>query len=294
MSLRFESDSVPDPEAFLQDMAEDAYLEWYGKTLPRGDYSVMVALPPEHKKQYKEMMNRLVESGILGSFESYSMGWFRHRSLDENDYRFKRGRWNVNWDVLDEREIQTESSSTSRRSRWFPDSTDVAILGELQEDATQKLSYLSRKLGQTYRTIYYHYNEHVIEEGLVRDFVVFPDLSRKKNRRTGMLHFLKGIRSNNVPDAEALFERIPFTFLSGFGQEQGVYVAFTVLPIPEVTNMLEYISQNIAGFEENYSFELISLQHSQWYPVPHDMMDQEGHWIFDGEQAFQRLMTRAG
>ncbi len=290
LSLSFDP-SLQDPEGALRRMAATAYLEWYGKTLPRGDYYALVAVPPRLQNRYREFLEQLVESGFLRSFRSYGMDWFRLRSLDENDYNFKRGRWEVDWGSLDKRKVHVEEPPAEPKRAFSPDSMDLLIIKELELDATQRLSELARKLNLTYRTIYYHYTEHVVGQGLIKKYIVYPTPAYRSGEVTGVLHLLQGLSTDELVAAENLFHRVPFTWMDGYGEEDRQYVAYTRVPTSQVTKMFEFVSERMAGLREKYSFELVSLAHSKGYTIPYEMIGEDGVWGFDSRRALQKVVA---
>ncbi|MFQ5951632.1 MAG: hypothetical protein ACE5KH_06070, partial [Candidatus Geothermarchaeales archaeon] len=258
--------------------------------IPSADYSALVAVPSEFQAEYRNFLERLVESGLLQGYESYGLDWFRLRSLDENDYNFRRGRWEVDWKARYQRPVHIEEPPTESKSLFRADRLDLLILKELGLDGTQRLSQMARKLNLTYRAVYYHYIEHLIGQGLIGKYSVYPTAARDEPW-TLVLHLLHGLTIDETVQAENLFHRVPFTWMDGYGRKEGLYAAFTALPTTETTNMFEFISERILDLRRKYSFELVSLAHSKRYTVPYEMMEEDGVWGFEPRQALKEVVV---
>ncbi|MFQ5951341.1 MAG: hypothetical protein ACE5KH_04575 [Candidatus Geothermarchaeales archaeon] len=288
LTLRFGPSPPRDPEKILERMARKAFLEWYGKIIPSADYSALAAVPLEFQGQFREFLKGLVESGLLRDYQSHGMDWFRLRSLDEADYSFRRRRWEVDWKRLDGREVHVEKVPAAAEGAFRSDRVDLLILKELQLDATIRLSRMARKLKHKYKTIYYHFNEHVVDRGLIRRYAVYPKVPPGDGGAV-VIHVLKGLSSSELVEAENLFHRVPFTWMDGYGREKGLYVALTALPGAQLTDMFEYISEGIPAFREKHSFKVLSLAHTKSFTVPYQMMTKEGAWRFEPQQALREV-----
>ena len=290
LTLRFGPSPPRDPEEILERMAGKAFLDWYGKIIPSADFSALAAVPFEFQGRFRDFLEGLVESGLLKSYELHEMDWFRLRSLDEADYSFRRRRWHVDWKGLDQREVRVERTSAEATRVFRPDRVDLLILKELQLDATIRLSRMARKLKKKYKTIYYHFNEHVVDQGLISRYAVYPRIP-PGDGGTVILHLLHDLANDELVATENLFHRVPFTYMGGYGRGEGVYAAYTALPGAELTNMLEYISDGIRGFGEKHSLRVLSLDHMKSYTVHPHMMGKDGVWRFEPQQALREVIA---
>ena len=291
LRLSFDPSYPRNPEEVLQTMAKGAFLEWYGKTIPQGDYYTLVALPPPLEHHYNRFLEHLVESGVLQNHRSYCMDWSRLRSLDENDYDLRRGRWKVDWEALDKRRVPVEEPPTEPIGPSAADKTDLLILKEIQLDATQRLSKMVRTLNLTYRTVYYHYTEHVVAQGLINRFVVYPGPTERDGRGTAIVHLLRGLSTDELVLAENLFQRLPFTWMDSISGEDRLYMIYTALPNSELSNMFRYISHLPLAIKEKYSFELLDVDHIKNFTIPYEMMEKDGVWGFEPRRALEKVIA---
>ncbi|MFQ5951414.1 MAG: hypothetical protein ACE5KH_04960 [Candidatus Geothermarchaeales archaeon] len=290
LSFTFD-ESYTQPEEALQAMAGTAFLEWYGKALPSEDYFALVAVPPEFDHRYREFLEGLVQSKVLKKYDWHTMDWFRLRSVDENNYSFQQREWKVDWQTVDQRQVRVEEPRSEDRIELRADRTDILILKELQLDATRRLSKIARKLNLTYRTVYYHYTEHVVGQGLINKYTVYPDVAYPSNGGITLLHLFGGLDTDGLVVAENAFHQLPFTWMDGYGEEEGLYVVLTPLPSAELRDTLVSIARKIRGFRTKFSYTLLDSKERRYYTLPYEMMTEDSEWTFEPELAVRTVVA---
>jgi hypothetical protein len=63
------------------------------------------------------------------------------------------------------------------------------------------------RIAEAYRKSYYRFNEHVVEVGLMRHYLVYPEL-QDDEKWVGYLHVIGGLSSEEQKYVESLFARV--------------------------------------------------------------------------------------
>ncbi|MFQ5871558.1 MAG: AsnC family protein, partial [Candidatus Geothermarchaeales archaeon] len=168
----FEEDNDIISKGVLEALAKIGYLTYHGQVLPHGKFVVAHCIPARFYDDYRKFLEGLVDVGILKSFAMNRLDFLRHLSMKPEFFDFKRRKWKIPWDRLDPGEARVPHIISEPRTEPLADKVDLFILKELQLDCTRSLAAIARKLGMNYKTLRYHYLEHVAQRNLIDKYVV--------------------------------------------------------------------------------------------------------------------------
>ena len=158
----------------LEEMSKQLYITYYGKTMGTHTYTLMLAVPMKIWIVYADLLQYLVEKNILRSFEVEDISSYLHIPLRTRLYDFRKGQWEFQWPQVTDLDatppdLHTVDFETSVRE---PDHVDLAILSELQANATLSVSKIASNIRVSEDVAYYHYLEHVKKRRLISQYVV--------------------------------------------------------------------------------------------------------------------------
>ena len=88
----------------LNSMAENAYLIYYARSLLDESYVAMFAIPREFIMDYRKLLDKLVEIGILSSYEFDPLIQVDFVQFNPKYYDFNFRSWKIDWRKIREKE----------------------------------------------------------------------------------------------------------------------------------------------------------------------------------------------
>jgi len=288
-TFEFEEDNQIISKGVLETLAKIGYLTYYGPVLPHQMFVVVHSIPTKFYEQYWKLLEGLVDVGILNSFEMSSLDVVRHMSMKPEFYDFKRKRWKIPWDELDPRDVTVPHVSSEPRTEPLADKVDLFILKELQLDCTRSLAAIARKLGINYKTLRYHYLEHVAQRNLIDKYLVRWQGTVTKDVRNQLMVLaltIRGLGQVERNEVERVFHSLPFTLLDAFSSEDNLYMAQVIMPSNQYADTLDYVRMHTSGYKGRMNVYIIDPT-APAFTLPYELFDIEKGWIFDYHETLQ-------
>jgi DNA-binding Lrp family transcriptional regulator len=258
-------------------------------------YLGMYDIPKDHTTKFEQFIQEIKRLGVACEVQILWSTCFYTVNRTSNWFDSSSETWIFPWDKWVE-EIQAEGTElphTLVDPKDFPikaDETDLFIIKELEKDATISLTAIADKLGTTLQNVSYHYNLHVIKNGLLENFQVFIF----PFDRTASDMFFFTFKFDNVEKmakfALSLLDK-PFVYIVGKVLGENTITAQVYLPRPEfrsfIDNLLELIR---AGFLQNYNYVIQDLRLGKWSreTIPFEFF-RNGSWIYDHSEHVRSL-----
>ena len=244
-------------------------------------------IPKENDKDFESYLQSLYESGLV---KSYEVNWTTcHEGIPVRSrwFNVEENRWAFNWDewVREVETIEGELPWTLHEPNDWPikvDYEDLLIVKELEKDARQSLTDISKKLGISLERLKYHFKEHVIKRGLVECYQVeifrFPCIVSD----FFFFKFKFGSHEKFSKFALSLKDK-PFPTFLGKVLGENILISHVYLPKLEFRRFIRSLSTLINnGLLEGYSY-VFQDPFQQWrVTIPYEHF-KDGGWEYDGE-----------
>jgi len=270
-------------------LSKTGYLIYYGRILPEGTYISIIALPPRLQAQYVEFLDRLMDLGILASYEMDELAWIRHLSMRPEYYDFETKAWKVNWDSLHQSKVIVKKMLDTEVGEPLVDKSDLLILKELQIDSMKPISQIAKGLGLKPKTVRYHYMEHILRRGLITNFIVRWQGSKEDIQRLTLNAFIefRNLTERSLLDLQKAFHRLPFTWFDAVSNNQSLYLAFLSLPVTQYISLLNYLRVSVSAYK--FGIKLVDMSCAQAYTIPYEMFNETQGWVFNPEKTLKAL-----
>ncbi|MCL4436169.1 MAG: AsnC family protein [Thaumarchaeota archaeon] len=274
----------------LEQMSKHLYATYLGKTQGSRIYTLMLTVPFNVWKEYGDFIMALSEKGIVESLDFKDISWYRHVPLRTDLYDFRKGEWAFEWSKVNEfaRLLPTPTPSHLYESMTLsavekPDHIDLAILSEIQKNATLPITKIASNIGVKEDVASYHYTEHVKKRGLISQYIMgWVGAGSKYNNETvtQMLFTLHEADEEEAARVRLTFNKIPFSWMELFGKN-GNYHVFASIPTSHFNSTMHYIDINTMCLEDNLEANIMDPYWSAGFPLPLEMFDKKKGWVFN-------------
>lgn len=216
--------------------------------------------------------------------------WFNE---DKRSWVFSWGEW-----IEEIKEAKTLHMPKLAFSTGKVDKIDVLILKELEKDARISFKKLSGKIGVSPQLVCYHYHNHVVRGGLLKNFEVaflhFGDCSD---------FFFFIFSFDDLKKLETFcFSLMDKPFVKAFGKiaDSNQLYGYFYLPRSEFRGFLAVLSKLVkSGFLKRYEYVIQDLTNSSRATIPFQCF-VDGVWVYDHERYMnilhrfseERLLTK--
>ena len=293
----------PVAQKMLTALSERGYLVSFEKTLPDGKYLVHASVPEECVEDYREFFGELQQKGYFRSFEFYTFHYFRNPPMKTELYDFDAGRWDFDWST--EAKFDKEAALHSPSTKEKFDMVDLLTLKELQKDANKSLAEMAGTLNINYKTLTWHFRNHVEDRHLIQGYVMNwigtkyeYKLDKANNRKHTYLYV--ALLFPNLDRAKRMevmskLNILPFIWCECVGDS---YEAELVFPIATLTEGLQYLSEVISDSKSPARYFMIDQTNSLAFSlIPELYDDSKQRWKFEKEEMESRveaLLLEAG
>lgn len=289
LRLKFNPEVEEHASKILDKLAEVGYLYYYGRMVPRWEYFCNIALPPGLELKYKLFLDKIVDEGIIEWYSMKRMNSVRYLSMDIRFYDFENNVWDVplsgKYDIRrDKFEVSIEEDVLADPQI---DSIDLKIIAWNQVDAYLSPTDIAKRIMCEPKKVLYHYKKHIIEQGIIKRFVVLAGWSQH-NMRTVIIRF-EDVGKEAVDEARSIMEKIPFTIMDGVMDNPITYISYLVVPIQHIVPIIEYISEKASLLRRGLVCEVVDPRAYQSYSIPYEMYDDYNGWIFHIDNALRAV-----
>jgi DNA-binding Lrp family transcriptional regulator len=287
--LRLSPKLAESPRSLFLTMNEHAYLVYYGKLLPQGNFVCLFAIPEEREKEHDAFLAYLQNSQMLQSYTLNEIAGSRHPAMDPRFFNFQSNKWDVDWN--DVRLSQASDLKIERKVRPANvDYYDLLLVKELQMDALQHIVSIARKLRVHQKTLEYHYRVHLQKEKLVSGYLVRwqHDIETSVSHSALMARLTFRNLGNSFASVQRAVSRIPFLWAETV-QVDGTYIATVHIPVQEATSTFDYLNSQIPDLYGKVELSFVKRSEASAFTIPYQMFD-EG-WKYDLEKMKRPFMS---
>lgn len=269
------------------------YLTYYAKIVPHGNYVALFALPENTSEQYRELLSRLTDKGILSDFTLDEVLVNRHRVMDPRHFNFRSGRWEIEWQNIADQEPVPLTLKQRTRVEDF-DYYDLLVIKELQKDALQHLTGIAAKLKVHQKTLEYHYRTHVQKWKLVPSYTIrwTQDTTKRLiHSVAGTVLTFRNLSRLEFTNVQAAISKIPFLWSEELLQA-GTYIAVLYVPVTDMISVTSYINNAIPDLSAKVDLGFIKPAEASSFTIPYNM-HQDSRWKFNLRQMENALLKES-
>ncbi len=290
----FDDVVAPFADSILTSMSETAYLGTFARTMPDNFYVINASVPEEYVGKWAEFMDSLRDKGLFTSLEILTFDWVRSAPMSVDNYDFDSDRWEFDWsNAKPDRNALLHQPS----SRTPFDSVDLAMIKQLQIDANKSLVDIRDELKINYKTLTWHWREHLKAESLLRGYQVNWAGTRYDEETQIFKHSTHKylpieLIMRDLSDSERLeimgkVNSLPFLWLEAAGRN---YYCKTIVPMTLIAQAMQFVREVLAPVKSRSTWFLMDQTHALSFSIsPSLHSDQEG-WLFD----LQGLLEKYG
>lgn len=285
----------PYADAILMAMSELCYLSSFAKTLPEDLYSIQANVPKEYTAEWIRFMHALRQKGLFNSVNAIPFEWVRVVPMHSELYDFETDSWQYDWTSKPKMELASNEFGPSEVGKF--DSIDLGIIKQMQLDPDTSLIEAQSRLKVNYKTLTWHYRNHLVGNGLLKGYLVNwagtrydPKLEKALHRRHKYM-WLELVVSN-VTETERMslmanVSRLPFVWLEAGGSNYFAQIAF---PMENLTEALGFIKETVAPVRDRAVWHFMDQTNALRFTVVPELYDSSTKkWMFDQIELLNRF-----
>ena len=250
-------------------------------------------IPKDHCAEFEHFLHEVQELGVARNIQLFWSTCFQSVSSRCNWFDQKSGDWKFQWDewIKEIRSEKTELPYTLVDPTSFPmkgDEIDILILKELEKDATISFNELGKKLGISPQLVRYHYQKHLVEQGLIESFeVTFFHFDRQMSDFSFFI-FRFDSTEKLTKFASSLLDK---SFVKALGKILGenTLYAYIYLPKSEFRRFLKVLSELVRSkVLQSYHYAIQDLESSLRQTISYEYF-KDGAWIYDHKKHIENL-----
>jgi DNA-binding Lrp family transcriptional regulator len=285
----------PYANTILTAMNELCYLISFEKTLPESSFVINASVPVAFVSAFEDLFQKLKELGLFTSLEIFVFDWFRVSPMKAESYNFDVGRWDFDWSSQDGGSFEAASYIPSHGEPF--DHTDLLCLKELQINPNRSLAEIANKVGLNYKTLVWHFQEHVIRRNLIKGYSVnwigtsydykLEKALHRKHRYLLIDVFVQELRAIERMEILSKIDRLPFLWAEALGKSYFCEVAF---PVDSITEGLLYLEKCLSRVRERVNYRILDPTNSLGFTVPYQLYDVvQRKWAFNTVKLLARF-----
>jgi DNA-binding Lrp family transcriptional regulator len=281
-------------DAILAAMHELCYIHSYAKTLPEATYIINASVPKELTNQWVELMRTLKERGLFTKVDSYTFDWNRNIPMRAEHYDFDHSRWDFDWT---NRLSHDGTEILEPQGEQDFDGLDLGIIEHLEVDATSSLTEIQESLKVNYKTLNWHYRNHIAKRHLIRGYRInwagnYYDTQserpmHKQHKYAWIELLVRDVTEKEKLDLMSKTSELPFAWLESRGRNYHVQFAF---PIEMMTEAMQFVEEMIAPVRTRTKWFLLDQTNALRFTINPRLYDEQTKgWKFPQPELIERF-----
>ncbi len=294
--LRFSPRWRPSAGQLLQSMYGYSYISYYTGYLTGSYMAAYFSMPYGAGGHLRRLLDEMAEMGILEEYRLRPAAWVSYKGVDPDFFDPDAGEWDVDWSRVKPLEALPERVD-------YPDEPppaefdyyDLLIVSELQQDARIAVAEMAERTGANEKTLAYHFNRHVVENGIVRGYLLkwWGAHYAKTNTVSYLELVISGIRRKDVDSLRRILEALPFAYSSRLLEEgEPAYVLQIAMPPNYFNHSVTWLRDRLYELSalDNASFRLLDARESMAFTVPLELYNRESEsWTSRVDELVEKL-----
>jgi DNA-binding Lrp family transcriptional regulator len=252
-------------------------------------------IPIEHASEFQAFLNEVEKTGATRKIDLQWSTCFHTVNPTRNWFEDSANNWVFHWDTWIKEVFSADSELpyTLKDPSSFPlkaDETDLFIVKELEKNAAVSLVSIARKLGTSLPNVRYHYEKHVVKNGLIETYqvAILPFDKATSDMSFFTLRFSDSEKMSKF--ARTLLDK-PFVLILGKILGNSSLVCQIYLPRQELRNFVDALSKLAReGFLLDYEYVLQDLRQGKWSreTIPFQLFKKHS-WIYEHSEHVKAL-----
>lgn len=252
-------------------------------------------IPPDHSTEFIKFTKEIEKLGVARRMQVLWSTCFETVNRSSKWFDFESEKWTFQWEEW-EKEIPIKDSKlpyTLLDPDAFPmkaDQLDLLILPWLEVDATNDFTKIAKILKTTPQNVRYHYQKHIIEQGLIEKYQIFIIPFERSISAMFWFTFKFDNAEKMARFALSLLDK-PFVVIIGKILSENMLVAQICLPMQESRNFIDSLSKLCRnGLIQSYDYVIQDLRKGKWSRETIPFEDsKDGKWIYDHSKHIEAL-----
>ena len=292
--IKFTEKYHPVSKSILQALHELSYLTYYSGELMTRWYYCMFQVPSKFAREFSEFLDAMSELGILESYVLRPIDWINYVSMRPEFFDLHRGMWDIDWAQLKLLDDLPKVSADQADGSEF-DKTDLLITKELTIDSLTTVAEMSKKLNVNVKTLQYHYGSHLLERGMIKNFVVrwMGDVeSARKHKIVYLRLYFKDLNRKDMESTRRTMYTLPFTWSEIISDNRRLFVSEAGVPVEQLVDCRYFLNNYLGELADGVEERMVDGTSSMAFTVPHGLYDSESRlWTYPLEQNVSRLQN---
>jgi len=295
VTLDFSPDFKPYAEPILTAMSQLCYLSSYAKNVPAGSYTIHFNVPREHLNEWVDFATSLKDKGMFSKLDIYTFDSFRNVPMRTELFNFETGSWDYEWSNSPKLYPENVIYETPSDNKF--DEVDLQIIEQLQYDANKTFTEIQEKLQINYKTLTWHFRNHIMGHGLFKGYKVNWMGTRYDFKLEKAMHkkhkyaFVELLVKNVTPAERAMLmgriNSMPFLWAEAVGSN---YYAQMPFPTEMIAEGLTFLEETMAPVLDRATWCITDSTHALWFTIEPSQYDQEEKkWRFELPQLVERF-----
>jgi hypothetical protein len=210
-------------------------------------------------------------------------------------YNFDAEQWDFEWSSPTK--VYPEIvERVSPREKF--DEMDLEIIKQLQRDANRSLAEIQAEIGMNYKTLSFHYRNHVLRRGLLKGYRVNwigtpynPENDRGKHRRHTYQPIdvvVRDITPSEKATVMGMTNSIPFLWLEASGANS--YYVQLVFPTETIAEAMQFLARALLPVTAKTRWFMVDQTHSLWFRLEPTLLDRQSkNWIFNEAEILSKF-----
>jgi DNA-binding Lrp family transcriptional regulator len=254
-------------------------------------------IPAGKEGEFEGFMGRLRELDQVCDVNFYWSTCIHNVNTTRTWFDDKTEEWIFPWDswLKEVRVNEGNLPPTLKEIDRYPqkaDQIDIIILKELEKDCTVRLKEIAKKLDMSLQRVKYHFEKHVIEEGMFEGYQIIANHYKGLSDDTYYFRFDFKTYENFKRFALSLINK-PFARAMGKAYGKNQLLVQIYLPRSELRNFLEALSKLVrSGFLETYEYVIQDLAKTERQTISYEFF-KDGGWEYAHEKHLEKLKSSA-
>jgi DNA-binding Lrp family transcriptional regulator len=252
-------------------------------------------IPVQHTSDFEDFLEEVKKSGVVKEIDLRWSTCFHTVNRTSNWFDDNASTWVFHWKewVKEVFSADSELPYTLKDPSSFPlkaDATDLFIVKELEKNAAVSLTSIAKKLGTSLQNTRYHYENHVMKNGLVETYQMAMLPFDRATSDMAFFIFRFGDLEKMGKFARTLLDK-PFVIILGKILGNSSLVCQVYLPRLELRNFVDALSDLARqDFLLDYQYVLQDLRPGKWSreTIPFEFF-KDGSWTYEHLKHVQAL-----
>jgi len=210
-------------------------------------------------------------------------------------YDFDGERWDYEWSA---RRMYPEGAKDDAALMGSFDQVDLQIIMQLEQDANRSLSDMQENLKINYKTLTWHYRQHVLGKGLLRGYKInwmgtrydfeLDKAMHRKHTYLSVEMFGRDLEPNEKMELRGAMNSTPFLWMEAEGERS--YDAQLFFPLESIPDAMKFLGDAFVSLRKKVSWFILDQSHGITYTIAPGLYDEPSkNWSFDQKRLLEKF-----